>query len=104
VTSARPSRKALNYETQGFQADLLKAAWLTLRTKWHWALSFLLHDEIMLLVPDALAEEAAADLQVAMTFDLGHGVTMLSEPTVEGRTWMPQPEAFGLRELDFVDS
>lgn len=104
VTSARPSRKALNYETQGFQADLLKAAWLTLRTKWHWALSFLLHDEIMLLVPDALAEEAAADLQSAMTFDLGHGVTMLSEPTVEGRTWMPQPEAFGLRGLDFVDA
>jgi DNA polymerase I-like protein with 3'-5' exonuclease and polymerase domains len=104
ITSADPSRKALNYETQGHQADILKACWLKLRGKWRWALAFLLHDEIMLIVPDALAEEAARDLQNAMTVYIGHGVVMQAEATIEGRTWLPQPDNFDRQELESVDA
>jgi DNA polymerase-1 len=104
ITSAEPSRKGLNYETQGHQADLLKACWrLKLRAKWRSFLAFFLHDELMLLVPDALAAEAARDLQEAMTLYIGHGVVMECEATIDGRTWLPQPDSFNRAELKAVD-
>lgn len=99
----RPSRKALNYETQGAQADWVKAAWLKLRVDWNWALSIFMHDEIGLFVPESLAEQACAALKAAMEGPIGHGVTMLATPEINGRTWAPQPSAFSADEMSIVD-
>lgn len=104
LTRPKPSRKALNYETQAFQADILRAAWMILRPKWAPFLAFFLHDEIVLFVPEWLAEEAQRDLQRAMTMPLGNSVTMECEATIDGRTWLPQPIDFDLRELESVDA
>lgn len=104
VTSGRPSRKALNYETQGHQADWLKGAWLQLRPAWNWALTFLLHDEIALFVPEALAQQAAAALKEAMEGSIGHGVQMLASAEIVGPTWLPQPDTFDRSELESVDA
>lgn len=103
ITSAKPSRKALNYETQGAQADWLKAAWLRLRATWNWALAFFLHDEIALYVPVAFAEQAAADLHAAMVGYVGNGVHMEAEAEIVGPTWLPQPATFDRAELESVD-
>lgn len=103
ITGARPSRKALNYETQAAQADWVKAAWLTLRTKWSWALAILMHDEIVLYVPIAFAEEACRDLEAAMSGPIGHGVEMLATAEVNGITWAAQPSDFDPAELESVD-
>jgi DNA polymerase family A len=103
ITRSEPSRKALNYETQGTQRDYLVAAWMKLRPKWQHFLAFFLHDEIVLFVPENLAEEARADLADAMTMYLGNGVTMECEATIDGPTWLPQPREFDERELIAVD-
>lgn len=103
VTGARPSRKALNYETQAAQADWIKAAWLRLRVKWNWALAILMHDEIVLYVPEAFAQEAMADLQREMSGPIGHGVMMLATPEINGITWAEQPSDFDRAELSVVD-
>lgn len=103
ITGAKPSRKALNYETQGAQADWIKAAWLRLRAKWGWALSIFMHDEIVLYVPEAFAAEAMADLQREMSGPIGHGVTMLATPEVCGITWAQQPAEFDAAELAVAD-
>lgn len=103
ITSGKPSRKFLNYETQSAQADYLKACWLSLRAKWNWALAFFMHDEIALFVPEELAEEAARDLKAAMTRPIGHGVMMEADATIVGRTWLPQPSDFDRSELESVD-
>jgi DNA polymerase I len=99
----RPSRKGLNYATQGNQRQLLaRAVHEVVRRGWGWALSMLVHDEILLCVPEWMASAAAADLRVAMTMDF-HGVPIECEVTVCGRTWTKQPEEFDMRELDFVE-
>lgn len=99
----RHSRKGLNYSTQGNQRQLLaKAVHEVVRRGWGWALSMLVHDEILLCVPAWMAPQAAADLQAAMTMDF-HGVPIVAEATICGRTWTKQPEEFDLRELDFVE-
>jgi hypothetical protein len=103
ITGARPSRKALNYETQGAQADWIKAAWLRLREKWGWALAILMHDEIVLYVPEAFAAEACADLEREMSGPIGHGVMMLATAEVNGITWAEQPSAFDRSGLDADD-
>jgi len=104
VTSVKPSRKALNYETQGAQADWLKAAWLLhLRPKWSWALALFMHDEIVLWVPEAFAEEACRDLERAMSGPIGHGVEMLATAEVNGIAWAEQPKEFDRSELFVVD-
>jgi DNA polymerase-1 len=100
----KPSRLALNYKTQGTQRDyLLRVAWPRLRA-WGWAryLALTVHDEIVLLVPIPMAEQARQALESAMTFDLPHGVQMLCEATIDGPTWLPEPAAFNDHELDFV--
>jgi hypothetical protein len=103
ITGAKPSRKALNYETQGAQADWIKAAWLRLREKWGWALAILMHDEIVLYVPEAFAAEACADLEREMSGPIGHGVMMLATAEVNGITWAEQPSAFDRSGLDADD-
>lgn len=103
VTGARPSRKALNYETQAAQADWVKAAWLRLREKWAWALAILMHDEIVLYVPEAFAEQACYDLKFAMSGYIGNGVDMYATPEINGITWAEQPSDFDRSELESVD-
>lgn len=103
ITSAKPSRKALNYETQGWQADYLKACWMRLRPKWNWALAFFLHDEIALFVPESMAAEAAADLKREMTRPIGNGVMMTADAEIVGPTWLPQPSTFDRTELESLD-
>lgn len=99
----RHSRKGLNYATQGNQRQLLaRAVHEVVRRGWSWALSMLVHDEILLCVPEWMAPAAAADLQAAMTMDF-HGVPIECEVTICGRTWTDQPEEFDMRELDFVE-
>lgn len=99
----RPSRKGLNYATQGNQRQLLaRAVHDVVRRGWGWALSMLVHDEILLCVPEWMAPQAAADLKAAMTMDF-HGVPIECEVTICGRTWTKQPEEFDMRELDFVE-
>lgn len=104
VTSAKPSRKWLNYRTQGAQADWVMAAWIMrLRHKWAWALGIMMHDEIGLYVPEAYAEEAAHDLQVALSGPIGNGVYMTATPEINGRTWAPQPAEFDASIVDSID-
>ena len=103
ITGAKPSRKALNYETQAAQADWVKAAWLQLRERWNWALAILMHDEIVLYVPEAFADDACRDLQAAMSGPIGHGVEMLATPEINGITWAPQPSDFDPAEMSIVD-
>ena len=100
---ARHSRKGLNYATQGNQRQLLaRAVHEVVRRGWGWALSMLVHDEILLCVPAWMAPQAAADLQAAMTMDF-HGVPIEAEATICGRTWTAQPEEFDMRELEHVE-
>jgi len=99
----RPSRKGLNYATQGNQRQLLaKAVHEVVRRGWGWALSMLVHDEILLCVPEWMAPRAMADLQQSMTMDF-HGVPIEAEAKICGRTWTKQPEEFDMRELEFVE-
>ncbi len=99
----RHSRKGLNYATQGNQRQLLaRAVHEIVRMGWGWALAMLVHDEILLCVPEWMAPRAAADLQAAMTMDF-HGVPIVAEATICGRTWTAQPEEFDMRELEHVE-
>lgn len=99
----RHSRKGLNYATQGNQRQLLaRAVHELVRRGWSWALSMLVHDEILLCVPEWMAPAAAADLEASMTMDF-HGVPITCEATICGRTWTKQPDEFDMRELDFVE-
>jgi len=100
---ARPSRKGLNYATQGNQRQLLACAvHEVVRRGWGWALSMLVHDEILLCVPEWMAPRALADLQASMTMTF-HGVPIEAEAKICGRTWTKQPEEFDMRELEFVE-
>lgn len=100
--SHKPSRKGLNAATQGNQRVLLaRAVHEIVRRGWSWALSMLVHDEILLCVPEWMAPQAMADLQQAMTMDF-HGVPIEAEAKICGRTWTRQPDEFDLRELEHV--
>jgi DNA polymerase-1 len=99
VPTSEPSRKALNYDTQGTQADLLRrAVHLLVEWGWSWALAFLIHDEILMLVPEAYAEQARQALAAALTFEY-KGMPFLCEATIDGRTWLPQPADFDPSEI-----
>lgn len=99
----RHSRKGLNYATQGNQRQLLaRAVHELVRRGWGWALAMLVHDEILLCVPEWMAPRAVADLQSSMTMDF-HGVPIECEATICGRTWTEQPKEFDMRELEFVE-
>lgn len=93
--SPRPSRLGLNAATQGSQADLLKKAMHVLNHYgWAWAIRFALHDELLMEVPEWMAETARLALEAAMTI-VYRGVTIRCEAVIEGRTWLPQPKEFG---------
>lgn len=93
---AKPSRLGLNAATQATQSDLLRVAMHRLNEwGWSWALRFALHDELLLEVPEFMAEQARAALEAAMTVTY-RGVTVHCEATIEGFTWMKQPAEFDL--------
>ncbi len=106
LLDSRPSRKAMNYETQGTQRVHLVRAWRALVSRgWAWALALFLHDEILLHVPEWMAETARRDLEECMTMSLSNGVTMLCEATIDGRTWLPQTDQVPVLDLaEYVDS
>lgn len=99
----RPSRLGLNAKTQGTQADLLKVAMHRLNFwGWLWAFRFALHDELVLEVPEPMAEFARAMLEAAMTITY-RGVTIRCEAVIEGKTWLPQPREFNAVDLPDLD-
>jgi DNA polymerase I len=98
----KPSRKGLNYATQGNQRQLLaRAVHKLIAWGWGWALAMLVHDEILLEVPAPMAEQAKAALESAMTSEF-HGVPIECHAEVLGTTWAKQPTDFDIRELDAV--
>ena len=99
----RPSRLGLNAMTQGSQADLLKVAMHRLLFwGWLWAFRFALHDELVLEVPEFMAEIARQTLEAAMTITY-RGVTIRCDAVIEGRTWLPQPREFNAIDLPDLD-
>jgi DNA polymerase-1 len=99
----RPSRLGLNAATQGTQADLLRAAKVELRRRGlAWALRFDVHDELVLVVPEWMAEWAREVLEECMTVTY-RGVTVRCDAEVVGRTWTAQPRDFDPAELAAVD-
>jgi hypothetical protein len=100
----RPSRKGLNYKAQGTQRDLLLACWERLRARGYARyLQFVLHDEILLVVPIWMAEQARRDLEECMTF-VWRGMEFACKAEIGGQTWFPQPADFDLRELHSIDT
>lgn len=99
IVGPRPSRLGLNAATQGTQSDLLRVAMHRLhRWGWTWAFRFALHDELLLEVPEPMAEQARQMLERAMTVTY-RGVTLHCEAVIEGRTWMTQPSEFNPHDL-----
>lgn len=95
----KPSRKGLNYATQGTQRDLLVHAVRRLAAAgWVWALAFLVHDEILMLVPAWMAEQARDALAAAMTMTY-RGVPIECKAKINGETWLPQPATFDTIEI-----
>jgi DNA polymerase family A len=98
----KPSRLAINYKTQGTQRDILVRAWFRMRERgWSRYLVLFIHDEIILLVPEHLAEKARYDLDECMRMDLDNGMVMIGDATIDGPTWAPQPAAFSDDSIDF---
>lgn len=98
----KPSRKGLNYATQGNQRQLLaRAVHKLVAWGWGWALAMLVHDEILLEVPAWMAQQAKTALENAMT-SVFHGVPIDCHADVLGTTWAQQPDEFDIRELDAV--
>jgi DNA polymerase I len=99
----KPSRLGLNYDTQGSQSDILRIAWRRMREAgWASYCALFVHDEIVMHVPESLAEACRQALEIAMTIPMWNGRTMECEATVEGPTWLPQPDAFSDDSIDFV--
>jgi DNA polymerase I-like protein with 3'-5' exonuclease and polymerase domains len=109
VDRRKESRNALNYATQGNQRDLL---WLAVKRHiehgWMWALVMFMHDELVAMVPEEMAEEYARFQKWSMTMDY-HGMPIECEtdgidtPGPFRQTWMPQPDEFDLRDLEVMD-
>jgi DNA polymerase I len=99
----RRSRKGLNYATQGTQRDLLLASWERVRAaglgNYLW---MLVHDEILMHVPQQLAADAARVLQDAMTFEW-RGMPFTAEAEINGASWMPRPAEFTAHDLALLD-
>jgi DNA polymerase-1 len=102
IDKRKPSRKGLNYSTQGNQRQLLaRAVHLLVDWGWSWALAMLVHDEILLCVPEWMAEQAKAALERAMTTTY-RGVPIECHAEVLGTTWAPQPKDWDMSELEAV--
>jgi len=99
----KPSRLGLNGATQGSQADLLKIGKHRVNHwGWTWALRFSLHDELLGEVPTPFAEEFRLVLERALTITF-RGVRVTCEATIDGRTWLPQPDYVDVTALPAVD-
>lgn len=99
----KASRLGLNAATQGTQADLLRQAKGELRRRGlAWALRFDVHDELVLVLPEPMAEWGRAVLQEAMTVTY-RGVTIECEAQVVGHTWTQQPSDFDPAILSVID-
>lgn len=99
--STKPSRLGLNYYTQGTQRHLFATAiHRIIDAGWSWALYWVMHDEILLSVPESMAKDAAELLKWAMTMDF-HGVPIecdVDQPPYSNR-WADYPEAYDLNSL-----
>lgn len=103
LDTGKPSRKGLNYSTQGNQRQILaRAVRKLVEWGWGWALVMLVHDEILLEVPAWMAAAAKAALESAMT-SVFHGVPIECHADILGTTWAKQPAEFDIRELDAVE-
>lgn len=104
VLGDKPSRNGLNYDTQGSLADYVNnCVEKVIDAGWSWALSMLVHDEIVCVVSEDKAEECRRMLEEIMTSTY-RGVPMLCEATIDGRTWMPQKNTgFHPAELEGFD-
>lgn len=81
-----------NYHIQGAARDLFADALLRLRAAgWGDALWLVIHDEIILQVPEEQAEEACAALEAAMNCQF-MGVPITAEAEVVGKRWGQLPE------------
>ncbi|MGH8933810.1 MAG: DNA polymerase, partial [Egibacteraceae bacterium] len=81
-----------NYHIQGAARDLFADALLRLRAAgWGDALWLVIHDEIILQVPEARAQDACAALEAAMTCTF-RGVPITAEAKVLGTRWSEIPE------------
>ena len=102
--STKPSRLGLNYYTQGSQAYLLRIALhRIIDAGWSQYIMWPMHDEILLCVPERIADEAAALLKWAMTMDW-HGVPIecdVDKPPYSPR-WAEYPEDYLLNARDVV--
>jgi DNA polymerase-1 len=101
--TGRPSRKGLNYATQGTQRELLaNAVFAFVERGWSWSLRMLVHDEILIEVPEWMAERAARELQECMTMTY-RGVPLVAEAKICGRTWTKRPESWAAFDMSVVD-
>jgi hypothetical protein len=102
VCGDKPSRKGLNAATQGNQKVILSIAHDRLIDwGWSWALLMMVHDEIVGCVPDHMKEQFKDVLEAAMTMDY-HGFPIRCDPTIDGRSWMPQTEFNAQQAIELV--
>jgi hypothetical protein len=86
----KPSRVGLNYDTQGSLADYLNnAAERVIDAGWSWALSLMIHDEILCCVPENKADDCVKMLEECMTSTY-RGMPIICKAKINGRTWAPQ--------------
>lgn len=93
-TAVDPARTYANtnYSVQGPARDLFADALLKLRADgWGDYLWLVIHDEIILMVPAALADDACKALERAMCTSF-LGVPILAEAEIKGERWMPLAE------------
>jgi hypothetical protein len=102
--STKPSRLGLNYYTQGTQRHLFATAiHRIIDAGWSWALWWVMHDEIILCVPQHLADEAARLLKWAMTMEY-NGIPIecdVDKPPYSTR-WAEYPDDYLLNASDVV--
>jgi DNA polymerase-1 len=97
----KPSRNALNYDTQGSLADMVNnAVEQVIDWGYSWALRMLVHDELVGCAPIDRAEELKEVFEKAM-ITVYRDMPFECEATIEGRTWMPQENTgFDLAEIE----
>jgi DNA polymerase I-like protein with 3'-5' exonuclease and polymerase domains len=89
----KPSRNALNYDTQGSLADMVNnAVEQVIDWGYSWTLRLLVHDELVGCAPIDRAEEVRQVYEKAMTSTY-RDVPFACEATIEGRTWMKQTDS-----------
>jgi DNA polymerase-1 len=96
----KPSRVGLNYDTQGSLADYLNnAAERVIDAGWSWALSLMIHDEILCCVPEDKADDCVKMLEQCMTSTY-RSMPIICKAKINGRTWAPQANTgFDLAEI-----